>query len=152
MKHYHEASKMQHYHEALNNARTNPKDTWNLLRQLVPGKQKQNKCHFQNPTVMDASRFVNLPLDVFICITQRILDIFYIVELEGIISCTRGEPKAKFISDCACIYISNINGRFMYKIIGQIQNYFIIAIATICLYFLILFYIKILFYIYVNMC
>ena len=24
-------SKMQHYHEALNNARKNPKDTWNLL-------------------------------------------------------------------------------------------------------------------------
>ena len=26
--------------------------------------------------------------------------------------------KAKFIDDCACIYISNINGRFMYKSIG----------------------------------
>ena len=42
-------SKIQHYHEALNNARKNPKDTWNLLRQLVPGKAKQNKCNFQNP-------------------------------------------------------------------------------------------------------
>ena len=44
---------MQHYHEALNNARKNPKDTWNLLRQLVPGSKtnaKQNKCNFQNPT------------------------------------------------------------------------------------------------------
>ena len=44
-------SKMQHYHEALNNARKNPKDTWNLLGQLVPGKSKQNKCNFQNPTI-----------------------------------------------------------------------------------------------------
>ena len=26
-----------------------PKDTWNLLRQLVPEKSKQNKCNFQNP-------------------------------------------------------------------------------------------------------
>ena len=43
-------SKMPHYHEALNNARKNPKDTWNLLRQLVPGKSKQTKCNFQNPT------------------------------------------------------------------------------------------------------
>ena len=41
---------MLHYHEALNNARKNPKDTWNLLRQLVPGKSKQNKCNFENPT------------------------------------------------------------------------------------------------------
>ena len=47
---------MQHYHEALNNARKNPKDTWNLLRQLVPGKSKQNKCNFQNPTI-NASTF-----------------------------------------------------------------------------------------------
>ena len=30
-------SEMDHYHEALNNAVKNPKDTWNLLRQLVPG-------------------------------------------------------------------------------------------------------------------
>ena len=43
-------SKMQHYHEALNNAKKNPKDTWNLPRQLIPGKSKQNKCNFQNPT------------------------------------------------------------------------------------------------------
>ena len=30
----------------------NLKDTWNepILRQLVPGKSKQNKCNFQNPT------------------------------------------------------------------------------------------------------
>ena len=42
---------MQHYHEALKKARTNPKDTWNLLRKLVPGKSKQNKCNFQNPTI-----------------------------------------------------------------------------------------------------
>ena len=28
----------------------NPKDTWNLLRQLVPGKSKQTKCNFENPT------------------------------------------------------------------------------------------------------
>ena len=27
-------AKILHYHEALNNARKNPKDTWNLLRQL----------------------------------------------------------------------------------------------------------------------
>ena len=33
-------SKMQHYHEALKNARTNPKDTWNLLKQLDPEKSK----------------------------------------------------------------------------------------------------------------
>ena len=25
-------SKMQHYHEALDNARTNPEDSWHLLR------------------------------------------------------------------------------------------------------------------------
>ena len=43
-------SKMQHYHEALNNARK-ILDTWNLLRQLVPVKLKQNKCNFQNPTI-----------------------------------------------------------------------------------------------------
>ena len=46
-----EKSKMQYYHEALNNARKNPKDTWNLLRQLVPGKSKQINCNFQNPTI-----------------------------------------------------------------------------------------------------
>ena len=51
-------SKMQHYHEALNNARKNPKETWNLLRQLVPGKSKQNKCNFQDPTI-SASTFKN---------------------------------------------------------------------------------------------
>ena len=51
-------SKVQHYHEALNNAKKNPKDTWNLLRQLVPGKSKQNKCNFQNPTI-SASTFNN---------------------------------------------------------------------------------------------
>ena len=44
-------SNMQHYHEALKNARTNPKDTWHNLRQLVPGKSMQNKCNFQNPTI-----------------------------------------------------------------------------------------------------
>ena len=49
---------MQHYHEALNNARKNPKDTWNLLRQLVPGKSKQTKCNFQNTTI-NASNFNN---------------------------------------------------------------------------------------------
>ena len=49
---------MQHYHEALKKARTNPKDTWHLLRQLVPGESKQNKCNFQNPT-MSASTFNN---------------------------------------------------------------------------------------------
>ena len=49
---------MQHYHEALNNARKNPIETWNLLRQPVPGKSKQNKCHFQNPTI-SASTFNN---------------------------------------------------------------------------------------------
>ena len=36
----------------------NPKDTWNLLRQLVPGKLKQNKCNFQDPTI-SASTFNN---------------------------------------------------------------------------------------------
>ena len=51
-------SKMQHYHEALNNAKKIPKDIWNLLRQLVPGKSKQNKCNFQNPTI-SASTFNN---------------------------------------------------------------------------------------------
>ena len=49
---------MQHYHEALNNARKNPKDTGNLLRQLAPGKLKQNKWNFQNPTT-SASTFNN---------------------------------------------------------------------------------------------
>ena len=49
---------MQHYHEALNNARKNPKNTWNLLRQLVPGKSKQNICNFQDPTI-SASTFNN---------------------------------------------------------------------------------------------
>ena len=44
-------SKMQHCHEALNYARKNPKDTRNLLRQLVLGKSKQTKCNFQNPTI-----------------------------------------------------------------------------------------------------
>ena len=48
--------KMQHYHEALNNARKNPKDTW--IRHLVPKKSKQNKCNFQNPTI-SASTFNN---------------------------------------------------------------------------------------------
>ena len=51
-------SKMQHYHEALNNARKNSKNTWNLLRQLVAGKSNQNKCNFQNPT-RSASTFNN---------------------------------------------------------------------------------------------
>ena len=51
--------KMQHYHDALKNARANPKDTWNLQRQLVPGKSKQNKPNFQNPTIT-ASIFNNL--------------------------------------------------------------------------------------------
>ena len=50
--------KIQHYHEALNNARKNPKDTWNLQRQLVPGKSKQSKYNFQNPTI-SASTFNN---------------------------------------------------------------------------------------------
>ena len=50
--------KMQHYHETLKNARTNPKNTWNLQRQLVPGKSKQNKYNFQNPTI-SASIFNN---------------------------------------------------------------------------------------------
>ena len=36
----------------------NPKGTWNLLRQLVPGKSKQNKFNFQNPTI-SASTFNN---------------------------------------------------------------------------------------------
>ena len=49
---------MQHYNEALNNARRNPKETWNLLRQLVPGKLKQTKCNFLNPTII-ASTFNN---------------------------------------------------------------------------------------------
>ena len=53
-----EKSKMQHYHEALKNARSNHKETWNLLRKLVPGKSKQNKCNFQNPTI-SASTFNN---------------------------------------------------------------------------------------------
>ena len=34
----------------------NPEDTWILLRKLVPGKSKQNKCNFQNLTV-SASTF-----------------------------------------------------------------------------------------------
>ena len=46
---------MQHYHEALNNARKNSKDTWNLLRQLVPGKSKEKKCNFQNPTISEST-------------------------------------------------------------------------------------------------
>ena len=50
--------KMQHYHEALNNARKNHKDTWNRLRQLVPGKSQPNKCNFQDPTI-SASTFNN---------------------------------------------------------------------------------------------
>ena len=49
---------MYHYDEALNNARKNPKDTWNLLRQLVKGKSKQNKCNFQDLTI-SASTFNN---------------------------------------------------------------------------------------------
>ena len=49
---------MQHHHEALNNARKNLIKTWNLLRQPVPGKSKQNKCHYQNPTI-SASTFNN---------------------------------------------------------------------------------------------
>ena len=52
-------SKVQHYHEALKNSRTNPKDTWHLLRQLVPGKSKQNNCNFQNITI-SASTFNNI--------------------------------------------------------------------------------------------
>ena len=44
---------MQHYYEALKNARTNPKVTWNLKMQLVPGKSKQNKCNTQNPTISE---------------------------------------------------------------------------------------------------
>ena len=42
----------------MNNARKISKDTRNLLRQLVPGKSKQNKCNFQNPTI-SASTFNN---------------------------------------------------------------------------------------------
>ena len=51
-------SKMHHYHEALKNARTNPKDTWHLLRQFVSRKSKRNKCNLQNPTI-SASTFNN---------------------------------------------------------------------------------------------
>ena len=46
------------YHESLNNAKKNPKDSWNLLRQLVPGKSKQTKFNFHNPTIC-ASTFNN---------------------------------------------------------------------------------------------
>ena len=42
---------MQSYHEALKNARTNTKAAWNLRKQLVLGKSKQNKCNFQNPKI-----------------------------------------------------------------------------------------------------
>ena len=49
---------MQHYHEALKKVRANPKQTWNLLKQLVPGKSKQNKWNFQNPGIR-ASTFNN---------------------------------------------------------------------------------------------
>ena len=49
---------MQHYHDALKKARTNPKDTWNLLGQLVLEKSKQNKCNFLNPTI-SATTFNN---------------------------------------------------------------------------------------------
>ena len=52
-------SKMQHYHEALKNDRTNTKYTWDQLKLLVPGKSKQNKCKFQNPT-LSASTFNNI--------------------------------------------------------------------------------------------
>ena len=31
----------------------NPNDTWILLKQLVPGKSKQNKCNFQNPSTFN---------------------------------------------------------------------------------------------------
>ena len=48
--------KMQHYHEALKNARANPKETRNLQKRRVPGKSKQNKCNFENPTI-SASTF-----------------------------------------------------------------------------------------------
>ena len=51
-------TKMQHYHEALNNARKNPKDTWNHKATIVPGKSKQNKCNFHNPSI-SASTFNN---------------------------------------------------------------------------------------------
>ena len=51
-------SKVQHYHEALNNTKKNHKETRTLIRQLVPGKSKQNKCNFQNPTI-SASTFNN---------------------------------------------------------------------------------------------
>ena len=61
-----------------------------------------------------------------ICVIKSILLNLYIVELEGFISITRGEPQDKFINDCASIYISNINEKFMYKIIGWIQHYIII--------------------------
>ena len=61
-------------------------------------------------------------------------------------------PQAKLINDYACISLANINRKFMYKIIGEIQNYFIIAIAIICLYFAILFHIEILISLYVNIC
>ena len=45
---------MQHYHEALNDAIKNPKDTWNLLRQLVPGKSKQKIVISRTPPEVPA--------------------------------------------------------------------------------------------------
>ena len=55
-------SKMQLYHEELNNARKIPKETWNLLREPHPNQMQSNatptKCNFQNPTI-SASTFSN---------------------------------------------------------------------------------------------
>ena len=49
---------MRHYHEELKNARANPKETWNLLKRLVPRKTKQIKCNFQNPTICACTHLI----------------------------------------------------------------------------------------------
>ena len=47
-------SKLQHYHEALKNARANPKEAWNLLKQLVPGISNKTNAIFSIPPLAQA--------------------------------------------------------------------------------------------------
>ena len=42
-------AKMQCLHKQLKESRSDSKETWNIIKQIVPGKVKTNSCNFENP-------------------------------------------------------------------------------------------------------
>lgn len=42
-------AKMQYLHKQLKESRSDSKETWNIIKQIVPGKAKSNSCNFENP-------------------------------------------------------------------------------------------------------